>query len=98
MNLKSAGVRIIISEPRELAGKNIFGRVESYRNEVLMVSISTPLKIKDKEGTLLQIRPQNEGESLKPLAQSSAVFIRGRLVKDEKEIQGTEFVGTIVVD
>lgn len=93
------GVRIIVHEPKNWNEGNLFGEILSDRGgKKLIVKLIKPIKGELITSDIIELKPQNEKDTFKPLFQYYSVMINGNLVGENKEISECVISGSVTLD
>jgi hypothetical protein len=93
------GVRIIIHEPKKWKDGNVFGEILSERNgKKMIVKLTKSIKGKIIESDIVELKPQNENETFKPLFQNYSIKINGNLIDKNKEVSEYIISGSVTFD
>ena len=99
MSLHGASVRIIIKEPEERVGKNLFGTIISDRGgKTLMVRLTEPISGKQLKSDLLRLSPVDPVATFRPLEQYYGLEISAHLVVEQKGDDESLFSGVVALD
>jgi hypothetical protein len=93
------GVRIIVHEPKNWNDGNLFGEILSDRGgKKLIVKLIKPIKGELITSDIIELKPQSEKDTFKPLFQYYSVMVNGNLIDEKNEISEYVFSGSVTFD
>jgi hypothetical protein len=93
------GVKIIVHKPEIWKYGNIFGDILSERNgNKLIVKMTKSIKGENIESKFIELKPQNEAETFKPLFRNSTVMVNGNIFDENNEISEYVISGSVTFD
>lgn len=94
MNLLGKSVHIIVSEPFEWQEGDLFGVIQSYQDNKLLVKLNRSIRGTKIISDLIELRPRYEKETFKLLAYHP-VTINGALIRENSKSFDFIIIGSL---
>ena len=92
------GIRIIVHEPKNWNNGNLFGEILSDRSgKKLIVKLIKPIKGELITSDIIELKPQSEKDTFKPLFQYYSVMINGNLIDEKNEVSEYVISGIVIM-
>lgn len=93
------GIRIIVHEPKNWNNGNLFGEILSDRGgKKLIVKLIKPIKGELITSDIIELKPQSEKDTFKPLFQYYSVMVNGNLIDEKNEVSEYVISGSVTFD
>lgn len=93
------GIRIIVHEPKNWNNGNLFGEILSDRGgKKLIVKLIKPIKGELITSDIIELKPQSEKDTFKPLFQYYSVMVKGNLIDEKNEVSEYVISGSVTFD